>query len=492
MRTFDTLKPHITITLLLFALVSLRSSGQIIAPDTVCAGTPVNFSTPVQAKQYIWLTDSVNINQLPGTSGIVYSGSPLNTSVFVTLAKDGSNFYGFSTNYYTNEVVRYDFGASLSSTPTTVNLGMFGLLNSGITEGIDVINDNGNWYGFVVGGNDIVRLDFGASLSNTPTAVLYNLPTLLAWPHQITMKQWNGQWHAFVANRNGSISRLDFGTNITSTPTGVSLPLVGGLANPCNFSLIEENGNWYMLVTNLINATMTRLEFGPNLTNTNPTGVNLMNPGNTLNLPRGIVLIRDCNQLYGYAVNENGTLIQLNFNNSITNVPTVVSTNTLMGGMVNSLYPFVDGGQLQLLYLSIANNSLSKVAVQNLPTVAANLYGNSQFTYVFTQPGTYNMTLWADQANYAGPYAFCKPIVVIGSVAPFLPNDTVICSGNTLTLDASVTGATSYQWNTGSTNSSISVTQSGLYWVQTTASGCSGRDSINVTFAQTPVINPTC
>ncbi len=70
------------------------------------------------------------------------------------------------------------------------------------------------------------------------------------------------------------------------------------------------------------------------------------------------------------------------------------------------------------------------------------------------------------------------PIVELG-------NDTAICAGNTLTLDAKNTGAT-YRWNTGANSQSIIIDTSGVYHVEVTnIFECTETDSIKIT------INPS-
>ena len=70
-----------------------------------------------------------------------------------------------------------------------------------------------------------------------------------------------------------------------------------------------------------------------------------------------------------------------------------------------------------------------------------------------------------------------------------LGNDTLICEGT----DFSITPGSefdSYLWNTGSTDSIITIADSGLYWVQVTNEyGCIGTDSVNISFLPSPEIN---
>lgn len=61
-----------------------------------------------------------------------------------------------------------------------------------------------------------------------------------------------------------------------------------------------------------------------------------------------------------------------------------------------------------------------------------------------------------------------------------LGQDTSGCTGSSITLDAGGSYI-NYLWSTGASSQSITVTQSGLYWVRVTDGfGCVGEDSINV------------
>ena len=76
-----------------------------------------------------------------------------------------------------------------------------------------------------------------------------------------------------------------------------------------------------------------------------------------------------------------------------------------------------------------------------------------------------------------------------GAASVNLGPDTTICFGSSLLLSSSSTPAGSvYLWNTGATSSSIDATTSGLYWLNVSSAGCSGTDSILVSFVSVPVV----
>jgi len=85
------------------------------------------------------------------------------------------------------------------------------------------------------------------------------------------------------------------------------------------------------------------------------------------------------------------------------------------------------------------------------------------------------------------------PVLASSGLFAQLPNDTTICSGqnNSFNLTPIVplnAGTLSYQWNNLSQNDTLSVNQSGTYWVSVT-NGCqTASDTINITINAIPVL----
>ena len=104
--------------------------------------------------------------------------------------------------------------------------------------------------------------------------------------------------------------------------------------------------------------------------------------------------------------------------------------------------------------------------------------GASTSTYTANQPGVYAVTM-TDLCNNA----FTDSIQLLTLPVPYvsLGSDTSICSLDPYILQAG--SFNTYRWNNGSTSSSISVTQSGKYWVQVSnAFGCTNADSIYIRY----------
>ncbi len=75
----------------------------------------------------------------------------------------------------------------------------------------------------------------------------------------------------------------------------------------------------------------------------------------------------------------------------------------------------------------------------------------------------------------------------IPQVKPF-GNDSTLCIGNTVTLDALNFGST-YVWSTGETTQTIDVSISGTYSVQINTGPCTIYDTINITFVVPPIVS---
>ncbi|MDX5346820.1 MAG: PKD domain-containing protein, partial [Hymenobacteraceae bacterium] len=113
--------------------------------------------------------------------------------------------------------------------------------------------------------------------------------------------------------------------------------------------------------------------------------------------------------------------------------------------------------------------------------------GATTQTVTVSATGTYMVTV----TNASGCSNTDTISVTINS-APVvnLGNDTTICAGTTLTLDAGNAGAT-YLWSNNSTAQTLAVTTAGTYWVDVTANGCTTRDSVVVSVNPLPIASFT-
>ncbi|MFT5778529.1 MAG: gliding motility-associated-like protein [Crocinitomicaceae bacterium] len=109
--------------------------------------------------------------------------------------------------------------------------------------------------------------------------------------------------------------------------------------------------------------------------------------------------------------------------------------------------------------------------------------GSTSPTFTVSTPGVY----WVQASNQCGMLTDSIVITLIDAVAPFtLGNDTTICQGELLNLDANTPFAANYLWQDGTTNPIYSVSQTGMYTVQ--ASNQCGTETASIYVNVIPLI----
>lgn len=117
------------------------------------------------------------------------------------------------------------------------------------------------------------------------------------------------------------------------------------------------------------------------------------------------------------------------------------------------------------------------------------IVGANSSTYTATAPGVYNET----KTNLNGctdSAAVGVTIVAVPNPVVNIGNDTAICSGDTITLDAMNAGAT-YSWSpSGNTAQTEMVFSTNTYIAFVTdGNGCTSSDTMNLTVHSLPVVN---
>ncbi len=114
--------------------------------------------------------------------------------------------------------------------------------------------------------------------------------------------------------------------------------------------------------------------------------------------------------------------------------------------------------------------------------------GANSPAYSATAAGVYNMTK-TNSNGCTDSAAIGITIVSVPNPVVNLGNDTTICSGDTITLDAMNAGA-SYLWSTGAITQTELANADTVYSVTVTdANGCFDSDSLNLTVNPLPVVN---
>ncbi len=113
--------------------------------------------------------------------------------------------------------------------------------------------------------------------------------------------------------------------------------------------------------------------------------------------------------------------------------------------------------------------------------------GSTNPTFTATADGLY----WVQASNTSG---CSKRDSINVTFKPYptysLGADAAPCAGDTLTLNATVTNASSYLWNNGAVTPTIKAYQVGIYWCDVKKDGCTFRDSLAITaISSKPTVN---
>lgn len=472
--------------LIFFLIISGRVSSQISfeVPDSVCIYDSVIITnTSREADTYYWNFCSGNLFYDPVGENLPDPGNTLNGPAFIDFGEDGSGYYAFISNHTDGTITRYFYGHDFLSIPVADNLGNFGGIIPDHVQGIQVVEDDGQWYVFIVGGqrdeSRLVRLDFGSSLSNDPVAVNLGNAAQMDYPFDLYIFQENDQWYGFTVNFNtNSVTQFHFGADFTNFYISQTFTVDPDLNQPCGLFPVKVNGNWYLFVSNYGSNDIILLNFRNSLTNW-PEGMSIGN-SDYLSYPVDMTILRDCERTFGFVLNRYGGIVRMEFNNGIDQIPDYTSLGDV-GNLFNpqgisdvfrvgdTLYAFItniDNHSITRLYFPGCNNaSIASSTERNPPPITYNAPGNYNISLVINEGQP-------DQENY------CRNVTVLESPEVDLGNDTTIISGTIITLDAGEDSLT-YEWSTGDTTQFIEVDRAGTYAVRVTNEyGCSMDDEI--------------
>jgi gliding motility-associated-like protein len=464
-----------------------RASAQadFSIPDTIC----INDSVAIQnlsrnADTYYWNFCSGNLIHDPGGENFSAAGT-LRRPGFIDFAEDNDNYYAFITNHQDGSLVRNAYGSNFLNAPVAVNLGNFGGVIPTHAQGIQILEHSNEWYGFIVGGlgdeSRLIRLYFGNSLSNTPVVTnLGNSGDFLDYPIDLYITYESGNWVGFTVNYDSNtLVRMNFGNSLMNIPVIENLGNFG-FNNPCGILPINDNGTWHIFVSNFSSHEITRLDFGGSLLSA--PGSASIGDNTVLNNPFDLTIIRDCENTYGFVLNRYNDIVRMVFNNGLDNPPEYTSlgeTGNLYGPqgisdvfrVGDTLYAFVaniDNNTITRLYFPGCNNAAPPSSAQKNPPPVT-----------YNAPGIYNINLVIDEGQ-PNQENMCRNIVVVDSASMSLGNDTLITPGTSVELAPAGTYS-SYQWSTGSSDRTITVSNAGVYTLTVTNQyGCKTTDEIEV------------
>lgn len=302
-------------------------------------------------------------NSLANDPFIVDLGNPggeLNGAYDFQMYQESNNWYGLVVNTGSSTMLRLDFGDNLQSTPSVQNLGSFGVLNT--PNGIFLTSFNGSLSAFVTNGvtSEIVRIDFGNSILNSPTVTSFSISGGSGL-RGITITRECDRWFGLVTSySNGKVFWLDFINGLNQTPQSGEITFFTSYNFPANVSMALDGGEYYAFIQSAL-GEQYRLSFGSSILDKTGTGINLGNYGISAE-NFALELVKVNSDWFGFSIDlANRRLVRLTFPTSCdANYPIVDQKDP---PLINYTSDGVKKASLLVVSPNGAINSLSKSIV---------------------------------------------------------------------------------------------------------------------------------
>lgn len=494
----------------LFLLLVGTALGQCPATDfsipaTACSSENL-FATNLTAgsNTYSWDFCSGELANAPTPTPILTSGL-LFRARSLRIANDAGVWTGFAIDQALNRLVRLDFGSDPSNTPTLADLGNpSGALNGAFD--FQLYQEGANWYALVVnsGNNTLVNIHFGTTLQTLSPSV-QNLGTLsvLNVPNAIKLINDAGALTGFVSNGGAAeIVRLDFGTSITNTPATAVLPVPGanGLRG---IDLVRECDRWFGLVTSYNDGGVYWLDFNNGLQQAPQTGA--ISFFTSYLFPASLAIAWDGDTYYSFIQSALGSVYKLDFGSSIIDKN---GTGSDLGnlGISNenfALSLFRQGSVWFGHSIDLTTQRLVRLAFpENCQASLGSFLGDTPPSISYANAGVRRVTL-ETVSNTGATDAISKLVTVSGSTAPDVDfSITNSCRDhdvlfNSINISGGITG---YLWGFGDATASTApnpvhqYSSSGLKSVELrlqASNGCFNRQRKTLEVEDPPVADIT-
>ncbi|HRG60057.1 MAG TPA: hypothetical protein PK323_13970, partial [Bacteroidia bacterium] len=438
---------------------TLPTTGNISGNNAVCAGTVINYSiAPVAgATTYNWTVPS----------GYFINSGQNTTSISVYIGGNSGNITVTPANGCTN--------GSLSSLPITVIP----------LPTPSTISANGNTT-FCAGGSVTLTGNSGGTWNTGATT------------SSITVNN-SGSYYVTNSNSCGTVNSNQINVTVLQAPVassisansnttfcaGGSVTLSGNAGGTWNTGAttasitVNNSGTYYVtntnscgtVISNQINVTVNPL----------PTASNIVANGNTTICTGGSVTLSGN---VGGTWNTGATTASI----TVTNAGVYYVTNTNACGTVFSNQITVNVSQLPIASTINANGSTTFCAGSSV-TLSGNSggvwnTGSNAASITVTSSGDYFVT----NSNSCGSVESNHILVTVNplpAASSIVANgNTTFCNGGSVILSGNVGGT----WNTGATGSSITVSNTGVFYV-TNSNSCGNvfSNQITVTVNQAPM-----
>lgn len=492
------------------SLLSIRAldcpEAAMSLPDSLCQGEPgIASDLSLKASSYYWDFCAEDLLE-PGAASDLLSLTGFGSPSDVQLVQADTGHVLLMSNRNTNEIGLVFLGDSLSQPLSDSDLLTYTFGDFNGPEGIAAYKEGSNWHALVsnFSSGDLVRLDFGSSLRNAPTA------TALTLPGGISLSQASGisiapstdsTTVAFIANRGGNnLVRLFFNAGLGSEPSAGENISVTGASLPRSIELVRSCADWYGYLLELGNNEIYRLSLGQDPAGT-ATIEELALKGDALAVARGLAITEEGGSFTAFvASSSSGNLYRLSLGTDLSSNDSILSENLGNYGLLSNSLGFAIApnrgsytgfwidAELRQVTFSRDCGTLDAFSTEANP-----VFGG------YTQAGTMPVALQVWDSNGFSSGALDSLVIKGDSVANVsIDLGTARCAGSSISFTATdpegiVTG---WNWDFGDGNGSTTqnpahtYAASGDYLISlstSTAAGCSNSISDSLSIYDAPV-----
>ena len=205
---------------------------------------------------------------------------------------------------------------------------------SGTIDVIKVAENNGQWHGIAFSrGNKFYKLDFGNSITNTPSITDITTPALISNLNQpISARIVNdaGNWYVFIVNIGSpNYLKVSFGSSLLNPLNQVDILPLSNSNTPIDIIYKKENGIHKLLFIDFMGNNLRVASLGTDLQSNNYTSIFSTKITTSSSRITSIDVVNKCGNWYGFATGfANGELFLLEFGSSLDNVPTITNVTS--------------------------------------------------------------------------------------------------------------------------------------------------------------------
>ncbi|MDW3211705.1 MAG: PKD domain-containing protein [Reichenbachiella sp.] len=389
-----------------------------------------------------------DMESTPSATHLITSTS-LNGPYSIELLKESGQWYGFIPSRNNDAIYLAEFSQGLKNPPTLSSLGSFDNNLSG-PSGISFLDSSKNYYAYTTNldNESIIRLDFGNSLTNTPTYQNLGNFGQIVNPDGIKIINDELDSYKLLVTYGSTVAIIDFGDQPTSSGT-ISSFVVPNASRLWGIDLYKDAGNWYGLISSFSNGRVFHLNFGANISTT-PTISELPNGGYSFGSPADIRIIKDHENYYGVFQARNGQVYKYSFGTSLSNTsPNVAQLGNfgLFGTNCSGLFAVRDSSEFLVLNTEFTTHRINVVNFKKDCGLENDVYYESNPRVSLAAAGTYPFTITAyNDSTFSESY---DEVTVTTNTAPpisFTDNNNE-CLGQANTFTPSDMGLASYEWS---------------------------------------------